>query len=260
MRRSCDIFSEVVRKPKSAGCADNIIFSALFLGLVDDKLQGPTLTGIGGFTTTGFNDSSKWRAIGCQLFTWEKTGDDKSWGILRGVLAMVWSWLSSFKKRFTVPLVNNSNSNSPFRCPPITPYSASSKIFWKGHHRTQHPKATNRASLTPPNFRPSLKRSGHTRRITTIHHRPPPNAHSPALCRRNHHLDNPSGSSLHRTQAALFGQTHHTERLPWHDNLLLHHRNPYPGPNDIVQRQTSKSDISNARTYGAVFGSYFGGE
>lgn len=52
MRRSRDIFFEVVRKPKSAGCADNIIFSALFSGLVDDKLQLPALTGIGGSTTT----------------------------------------------------------------------------------------------------------------------------------------------------------------------------------------------------------------
>ncbi len=48
MRRSRNIFSEVVRKPKGAGCADNIIFSALFSGLVDDKVQLPTLTGIGG--------------------------------------------------------------------------------------------------------------------------------------------------------------------------------------------------------------------
>jgi hypothetical protein len=52
MRRSGDIFFEVVRKPKYAECADNIIFSALFSGLVDDKLQGTTLTGIGGLTTT----------------------------------------------------------------------------------------------------------------------------------------------------------------------------------------------------------------
>jgi hypothetical protein len=43
MRWSSDIFFEVVRKPKNAGCADNIIFSALFSGSVDDKLQGTTL-------------------------------------------------------------------------------------------------------------------------------------------------------------------------------------------------------------------------
>jgi hypothetical protein len=128
MRQSRDIFFEVVRKPKNAGCADNINFSALFSGLVDDKLRGTTLTGIGGLTTTAFNDSSKWRAVGCQFFTWEKTGDDKSQGILRGVLAMVWSWLSSCKKRFAVPIGNNSNSNSSFRCPSIITYSGSSKI------------------------------------------------------------------------------------------------------------------------------------
>jgi hypothetical protein len=52
MRRSRDIFFEVVRKPKVARCADNIIFSALFSSVDDDKLQGPTPTGIRGLTTT----------------------------------------------------------------------------------------------------------------------------------------------------------------------------------------------------------------